>query len=248
MNYGFEDGSHIPLETYEETNRYALQMYHHVAGQVDLRGLNVLEIGSGRGGGAAYVMRIMRPRTYIGVDISQRNIAFCRKQYRAPGLHYKLGDAENLDFRADRFDAVINIESSSHYGNLGRFFDQVHRVLRPGGYFLYADTWQAHEVDTLYARLKQAGLVLLSAENMGPQVFKALDQDQARVESLVAGHAPGFLHTALAEFVGMRGSEKYEDFRSGKVIYLCCLLAKEPIQATEHTQAAQSDTKVTMFV
>lgn len=239
MNYGFDDGMRIPLEAFEESNRYAIQLYHHVAGQVDLGGLDVLEVGSGRGGGAAYVMRTMQPRTYVGVDISKRNIAFCRKQYRAPGLHFKVGDAEDLDFQSGRFDAVINIESSSHYGKIEQFFQGVHRVLRPGGHFLYADIWQAHEIDTLYGCLKNAGLTLLTAQDMGPQVFRAIEADDARRQELIRRYAPKFLHSALAEFAGTHGSEKFEDFRSGRVIYLCCMLEKAPIRAPEQIRGAE---------
>ena len=36
------------------------QLYHYVAAAVDLDGEKVLEVGSGRGGGASYVARLLQ--------------------------------------------------------------------------------------------------------------------------------------------------------------------------------------------
>jgi ubiquinone/menaquinone biosynthesis C-methylase UbiE len=54
-------------------------------------------------------------------------------------LDFVRGDAQNLHFPDQSFDAVINVEASHIYPNLERFLGEVARVLRPGGHFLYAD-------------------------------------------------------------------------------------------------------------
>src|SRR5205085_8177616 len=63
MNYGFSsleaDAPRLSLTPEDEPNRFAIQLYQHVAGAVSLNGLNVLEVGSGRGGGAAYIQRCL---------------------------------------------------------------------------------------------------------------------------------------------------------------------------------------------
>jgi SAM-dependent methyltransferase len=51
------------------------------------------------------------------------------------------GDAEDLPFSDNEFDIVINVESSHNYPNLRRFFEEVARVLRPGGFFSHADVF-----------------------------------------------------------------------------------------------------------
>lgn len=55
MNYGFvalePDVSELDLAEEDENDRYFLQLYNHVATAVDLKGKQVLEVGSGRGGG-----------------------------------------------------------------------------------------------------------------------------------------------------------------------------------------------------
>src|SRR5262245_29330717 len=76
MNYGFaEEGSPgLELDAADEANRYCIQLYQHVAGAVDLAGCNVLEVGSGRGGGASFVKRYLRPAQMIGLDLSENAV------------------------------------------------------------------------------------------------------------------------------------------------------------------------------
>ena len=140
MNYGWAasggDGHSLPLLPEDEPNRYCIQLYHRVAGAVDLTGLDVLEVGCGRGGGASYVMRYLGPRSLTGLDCTARAIAFCQGHYHVPRLAFVRGNAEELEFGEDAFDAVVNVESSHCYGAMGRFLAGVHRVLKPGGSLL----------------------------------------------------------------------------------------------------------------
>src|SRR5687768_12386325 len=62
MNYGYADlGSEAPLEApdVDASQRHCAHLYHHVAGAVGLNGRDVLEVGCGRGGGAAYIKRYL---------------------------------------------------------------------------------------------------------------------------------------------------------------------------------------------
>src|SRR5207253_3061036 len=97
------------------------------------------EVGCGRGGGCSYLARYRHPQSVLGIDISSRAIAFCRRVHSVPGLGFQQGDAEALPCPAAAFDVVLNVESSHCYGSLPAFLDEVFRVLRPGGYFLWAD-------------------------------------------------------------------------------------------------------------
>ena len=59
MNYGYADidpgAKQLHLSDSGDKNRFCSQLYHHVAGAVDLSGKDVVEVGSGRGGGASYI-------------------------------------------------------------------------------------------------------------------------------------------------------------------------------------------------
>ncbi len=71
LNYGYAfteaDGHPLTLDTRDEMNRYPIQIYHHVTAKVDLNGCDVLEVASGRGGGAAYIMKYLKPRSLVGI-------------------------------------------------------------------------------------------------------------------------------------------------------------------------------------
>src|SRR5213082_2984971 len=63
LNYGYSDDVNVanvpPLEIEDEPDRSCIQLYDHVAGAIDLMGLNVLEVSCGHGGGASYIARYL---------------------------------------------------------------------------------------------------------------------------------------------------------------------------------------------
>jgi hypothetical protein len=73
MNYGYATPGEnmLRLAETDEPDRHWIQLYHHVAGAVDLENCRVLEVGSGRGGGASFIKRYLRPASMIGVDLSK---------------------------------------------------------------------------------------------------------------------------------------------------------------------------------
>ncbi len=141
MNYGYAaiPTDPIALDAGDEANRFSVHLYHAAINGVNLANRRVLEVGSGRGGGAAYIKRYHKPAEMVGVDFSAKAVALCNEVYNIPGIRFVQGDAEDLPFDNNAFDAVINVESSHCYGSVDTFLSQVKWVLHPGGYFLYAD-------------------------------------------------------------------------------------------------------------
>ena len=138
MNYGFaSEDLNLNLKEEDKYNRYPINLYHHVANQVNLDGKKILEIGSGRGGGASYISRYLNPKEVIGLDISPSAVKNCNKKYNIDNLSFIIGDSENLPFENNKFDAILNVESSHCYASMSKFIDEVTRVLKPGGYFLF---------------------------------------------------------------------------------------------------------------
>lgn len=177
MNYGYNSlngEKRIFLNKEDELNRYCIQLYDKVVRDNDLKDQDILEVGSGRGGGASYISRYYSPKSYTGLDISARLIDFCNKYYDTPGLKFTKGSAENQPFRDRVFDTVINIESARCYGNLSTFFQEVNRVLKPGGHFLLADMIKKEEVIKMHDRLKQGGFKIELKANITGNVINAL--------------------------------------------------------------------------
>ncbi len=230
MNYGYEpvDPADRPLlAADDEANRYFIQLYHYVATAVDVTGLAVLEVGSGRGGGAAYIKRYLKPKTMTGLDFSPRASRFCQGRHQVDGLTFITGDAEALPFADHAFDAVINIESSHCYGSMTQFVAQVTRVLRPGGYFLFADFRDSQAGAQLEAQLTQAGLEVVRKVDITPNVRAALDTYNEAKLALIDDQIHWWMRKLFQNFAAIKGSPIYESFRDGQLVYHHYLLRKQ---------------------
>ncbi|KJH66474.1 class I SAM-dependent methyltransferase [Chromobacterium violaceum] len=144
LNYGAQEENENAdwLRDEDREQRCSANLIRTLLGNADLRGKKVLEIGSGRGGNCSYLSRYAGASPVIGLDFCPAHIEFCERVHRLDGLTFIGGDATDLPFENNEFDAVVNIESSHCYPDLNRFGDEVRRVLKPGGLFFYADTMQ----------------------------------------------------------------------------------------------------------
>jgi SAM-dependent methyltransferase len=222
MNYGHRSPNGtapLALTPEDEPDRSCIQLYEAVAGAVDLTGREVLEVGSGRGGGASFVARYLRPSRVVGVDVSPQSIAFCRGRHVVPGLSFEVGNAERLGFASASFDAVLNVESSHCYGDLGAFVREVRRVSRPDGHFLYADFRSRTELEAWRAALMFAGLRLVAERDITLGVLAALDVDDERKRGLIEARVARPLLRAFCQFAALRGTVLYDKFRDGSVVY-----------------------------
>jgi len=226
LNYAFETEPpmDIPLEEADEPNRTCIQLYHHVATQVELRGKQVLEVSCGHGGGASYLTRTLQPAAYTGLDLNPTGIRFCQQRHRVAGLDFVRGDAEKLPFADNSFDAVINVEASHCYPDFPRFLAEVSRVLRPGGYFLYADfRFSDGEIAGDFASwesaLAAAPLRPLHSRLINDEVRRGMELNSSRSEALITRHLPQFLHPLGRDFAGIKGSRVYNALVRGELSY-----------------------------
>ena len=134
FNFGYEEDPPLglPLDPSDEPNRYCIQLYHQTASQVDLTGKKVLEVSCGAGGGASYIVRNLGPASYTGLDLNPASIDLCRERHPLPGLDFVQGDAQNLPFPDESFDAVVNVEASHQYPDFPRLPDRSGARAAPG--------------------------------------------------------------------------------------------------------------------
>jgi ubiquinone/menaquinone biosynthesis C-methylase UbiE len=229
INFGYEEdpAMALPLAASDEPDRYSIQLYHRTATQVDLRGKQVLEVSCGHGGGASYLVRTVHPASYTGLDLNPAGIAFCRTKHQLPGLDFVQGDAEDLPFDAESFDAVINIEASHHYPRLSRFLAEAARVLRPGGYFLYADFRVHHLVDKWEAALAEAPMRLVSERVIDDEVERGIEKNSPRVQAIISRRVPAFLQRVARDQAGVRGGKLYNGVQGGVFSYRMYCFARD---------------------
>jgi SAM-dependent methyltransferase len=219
MNYGYRTTVPLTLPPEDESDRSCIQLYDAVASGAPLVGRDALEVGCGRGGGAAFVARHHRPRSLVAIDRAPRAVAFCSGRFAVPGLSFQVGDAERLPFGDASFDVVLNVESSHCYGRIGDFFAEVRRVLRPGGAFLYADFRPLGELDAWRAALGAAGLRIEAERDLSPGVLAALEADDAQKRSLIERLIDRPLVGVFHQFAGLRGTVLHEELRAGALTY-----------------------------
>ncbi len=228
LNYGYwpPEGETIILKPEDEQNRPAIQLYNLVASGADLADKNVLEVSCGHGGGASFVKRYHHPKTYTAIDLNPKAIERNRKTHGMLEIDFRIGDAQALDFPENHFDAVINIEASHCYPSQDVFFKSVHRVLRPGGHFLYADFRNASDASKLDRDITEAGFQIKSKTDITPHVVRALQKTTERYRGLAHKLAPKILHPLMEAFAAVEGSPVYNSFAHGKRIYWSYQLVK----------------------
>jgi ubiquinone/menaquinone biosynthesis C-methylase UbiE len=230
LNNGYEEDPPmaLPLSASDEPDRLGLQLYHRTATQVDLAGKHVLEVGCGHGGGASYLVRTLGPASYTGLDLNADGVAFCRRRHNLPGLEFVSGDAENLPFSDQSFDAVINVESSHCYLDFPGFLAGVARVLRPGGHFLYADARHSYDIADWQAALANGPMRMLSQRNISVEVARGLEKNlQHSIDAVVYKRIfPPSQHGLVDKLVGANHLNFCRDLRSGAISYLMYRFAK----------------------
>lgn len=190
----------LPLAASDEPNRFCIQLYHRTATQVDLGGKQVLEVSCGHGGGASYLVRTLGPASYTGLDLNRVGIDFCRTRHQLPGLDFVCGDAENLPFPDQSFDVVLNIEASSYYPSMPRFFAEVARVLRPGGHLVYADVRYGRDrIAQWDQELSDCPMSLVSERVISEQIALGLEKNVPRYQELNGGSPPWLASMVLSK-------------------------------------------------
>jgi ubiquinone/menaquinone biosynthesis C-methylase UbiE len=220
LNWGYEEDPPlgIPLDEADEPNRYSIQLYHQTATQVDLAGKKVLEVSCGHGGGASYLTRTLHPASYTALDFNSEGVEFCKKRHNLPGLDFVQGDAQNMPFPDESFDAVINVEASHIYPDFDRFISEVARVLRPGGHFLHTDFRNSEGVAEWDA-LARPPLKVVSQRIISQEVLRGLRENSPRSNELINSHLPAVLRRFGREFAVVDGSWFYHDLERGEITY-----------------------------
>ena len=98
----------------------------------DVRGLNVLDLGCGTGRHSLWLSAAGAMVT--AVDFSEGMLAEARRKPGADAIQFVRHDLHlPLPFAAGQFDLVVSGLVLEHLRELGGFFAEAHRVLRPGG-------------------------------------------------------------------------------------------------------------------
>lgn len=140
--YSFMNHGYYPPLSFIDSNDFLFKnqitLYLMMFDGIEVNNKSILDIGCGRGGGVGAINKYLNPKSIYACDQNFYNIEYC-KQNQDKKINFKQLSAENLEYPDNYFDIVTNVESSHCYKNPDDFFKEVHRVLKPGGIFLYTD-------------------------------------------------------------------------------------------------------------
>ncbi len=99
----------------------------------------ILDVATGTGDLAIALQKLNPDKTY-GIDIAGEMLEIGRKKIRSSGLQNKIemikGDALNIPFDPDFFDAVTVAFGIRNFENLDQGLSQIFNVLKKGGVFM----------------------------------------------------------------------------------------------------------------
>jgi ubiquinone/menaquinone biosynthesis C-methylase UbiE len=93
----------------------------------------ILEVGCGIGSLTVELSR--KGYNITGTDISSEAIKYGLEKYG--DIKLMVQPAEDLDFEDAVFDAVLSFDLFEHVAAIDKHINEVRRVLRPGGYYLF---------------------------------------------------------------------------------------------------------------
>jgi SAM-dependent methyltransferase len=109
--------------------------------------MDILDLGVGTGRTTFTFAALAR--NYVGIDYASRMIASCRARFgESDRQRFLCLDAADLSNLSHQFDLILFTYNGIDYVSFHdrqRILDEVHRLLRPGGYFFFS----CHSLDAL---------------------------------------------------------------------------------------------------
>ena len=101
---------------------------------------NILDLGCGTGTILNMISKELDVKELYGLDLSKKMLEIAKDKLGAKA-ELTVGDAENLPYVDDFFEAIVCVESFHHYPNPKQALYEINRVLKPGGTLILCDAW-----------------------------------------------------------------------------------------------------------
>lgn len=148
-----------------------------------MTGLDILEIGVGLG--SDHYRFAQNGNRMTALDLSREHLRHTNRHLSFEGLSTEAvyGNAEQLGFASESFDAVYAFGVLHHTPNIDAALQQVHRVLKPGGTALiglyHRDSWFFWIQTLLVNGLLEGGLWRKGFRKLMSEIEYRVDRDSA---------------------------------------------------------------------
>ncbi|OCW58000.1 SAM-dependent methyltransferase [Hoeflea olei] len=120
-----------------------------VVDHLDFAGKRVLDIGCGSGGITLFLACEYAPAEIVGYDVEQPVIDVASRRAKEQGLdrvaRFVRGEPGPLPFPVESFDIVFSKDALIHVADKERLFQDIFRLLKPGGQFAASDWLTSHD-------------------------------------------------------------------------------------------------------
>ena len=122
------------LQEFVSIRREDSGLYHEVADALPLPDTGcLLDIGTGTGLQLRVIHQLKPDLELFGLDVSENTIRIAGRYLAPHNVNYSVGSIEKTDFKNGFFNLVTCANSMSYWDNLKACFDEIHRILLPGG-------------------------------------------------------------------------------------------------------------------
>ncbi len=158
-----------PRQPFAESARMVVEML----GSTPLAGRDLLDIGCGRGGSLAFLSHKTGLARIVGYDLCESSV-FNGARLGVGRAQVLVADAQDVPFRDESFDVVLNVESALHYPRIESFFAEVRRVLRPDGVLCWSDLLHVDAAGPLLDLVRASGFAVTATRDITRNVAAAL--------------------------------------------------------------------------
>lgn len=155
---------------------------HRVVADIDFSGKQVLDVGCGSGGITLFLAREYKPAGIVGFDVEQPVVDLATKRAADQGLadraSFVRGAPGRLPFADQSFDVVFSKDALIHVADKEALFEDIFRLLKPGGRFASSDWLTSHDDEP-----SEAMRTYLAAEGLSFGMASAARYEAAMVKA-----------------------------------------------------------------
>jgi len=129
----YNDFSQTYSDNFEAQDEVGNKRFYEMLSTVELDGKKLLDMGCGDG--ADMLNYEKRGAAASGIDPADEFIAGI--QQRSPQFDVQVGKGESLPYKDATFDVVVSKYALQTSTDVPKVFDEIARVLKPGGYFVF---------------------------------------------------------------------------------------------------------------
>jgi 2-polyprenyl-3-methyl-5-hydroxy-6-metoxy-1,4-benzoquinol methylase len=120
------------IQKYVHTRRF-----NEVSKLIEPTGGKILDIGSADGVFTNVISKESKAEKIIGIDVLKKSVDWANIHWKDSKMKFYLGDAENLKYEKETFDAIFALEVLEHVQKPIKVLENIKRLLKINGYAIF---------------------------------------------------------------------------------------------------------------